>query len=147
MKVPVIRLKKAKEGESCMEEFLNKLAELVLGRAEGPMNFRLLLQPAVAILLALRDGMADAKAGRAPYFWSLFTEPEKRAKRLHEGWKSVSKVFLLAIVLDMVYQFLAMPRVRLFGAVIVAIILAIIPYLLIRGLVNRIMTSSKQNPE
>jgi hypothetical protein len=130
-----------------MEDFLNKFAELLLGRVEGPMHFRLLLQPAVAVLLALKDGRDDAIKGKAPYFWSLFTDPEGRARRLQEGWKSVSKVFLLAIVLDLVYQYLAMPRIRPFGALMVGITLAIIPYLLVRGLVTRLMSASPKRPD
>lgn len=128
-----------------MEEFLNKLAELILGRVEGPLHFRLLVQPAVAVLLAVKAGRADAAEGKPPYFWSLFTEPEGRARRLQEGWKSISKVFLLAVALDLVYQYLEMPRIRLFGAIIVATTLAIIPYLLIRGLVTRLMGSSQRS--
>ncbi|MBP1765680.1 MAG: hypothetical protein H6Q65_2738 [Firmicutes bacterium] len=121
-----------------MEDLLNKLGELLLGRVEGPLHFRLLLQPAMAIFFAFRDGIKDAKAGRTPYFWSLFTEPDKRAKKIREGWKSVSKVFLLAFFLDLAYQFLELPRLYPFHALMVAVYLAIIPYLLLRGLVTRI---------
>lgn len=125
-----------------MDELLNRLGALLLGRVEGPLHFRLLLQPVVAILLAFKAGIADAKAGRTPYFWSLFSEPGQRRKRLREGWKSVSKVFLLAFVLDIVYQFLELPRLYPFHALIIAVTLAIVPYLLLRGLVTRISTAA-----
>ena len=51
-----------------MDEFLNKMAELMLGRVEGPLHFRLVLQPVMAVLLAVRDGRADAKAGKKTVF-------------------------------------------------------------------------------
>ena len=130
-----------------MEEFLNRLAELILGRVEGPLHFRLLLQPTIAVLLAVKAGREDAIKGKTPYFWSLFAEPGGRARRLQEGWKSVSKVFLLAIALDLVYQYLALPHIRPFGALMVAITLAILPYLLVRGLVTRVMSSSERAPQ
>ena len=120
-----------------MEEFLNQLADKVLGRIDGPMSFRFYLQPVMAIFLAVRDGRADAKAGRTPFFLSLFTEPEHRRQRIREGWKAISRVFFLAVVLDLGYQFLKMPQLRLAGAILVAVILAIIPYVLLRGVANR----------
>ena len=124
-----------------MEELFNWLMERVIGRFDGPFSFRLYLQPLMAIILAVRDGRADAKAGRVPFFWSLFTEPENRGKRIREGWKSVRRVFWFAVVIDLAYQFLEMPQIRPLGAILVAIILAIIPYLLIRGTANRILTA------
>ncbi|MBP1764336.1 MAG: hypothetical protein H6Q65_1394 [Firmicutes bacterium] len=125
-----------------MEDLLNKLGELLLGRVDGPLHFRFLLQPVVAVLLAVKAGIADAKLGRTPYFWSLFSEPDQRQKHLREGWKSVSKVFVLAFVLDLVYQFLELPRLYPLHALIIAVALAIVPYLLLRGLVTRISTAA-----
>jgi len=47
-------------------------------RFSGPMNFRLLLQPLVAAVLAVRAGMQDARDGRPPYLWTLLTDPSQR---------------------------------------------------------------------
>ena len=124
-----------------MEELFNWLMERVLGRVDGPFSFRFYLQPVMAIFLAMRDGRTDAKARHAPFFWALFTEPEDRRKRIREGWKAVHRVFWLAVVIDLAYQFLEMPQIRPLGAILVAIFLSIIPYLLIRGPVNRILTA------
>ena len=126
-----------------MDALLNQLAELLLGRVEGPLHFRFLLQPVMAVLLAVRDGRMDANAGRTPYFWSLFTEPHQRWEKLRAGWRSVSRVFLLAVALDFLYQFLVLPRLYPVHALIVALILAIIPYLFFRGLVTRISAASR----
>ena len=124
-----------------MEDLLNLFVERLLGRIDGPMGLRFCLQPIMAAMLAIRDGWADVKAGHAPYFLSLFTEPENRGKKLWQGWKSIRRVFWLAVVLDLGYQFLELPRIRPLSAVFVAIILAIIPYLLVRGLVRRVMAA------
>ena len=126
-----------------MEDLFNLFAERLLGRIDGTFGFRFYMQPAMAIFLAVRDGRADAKAGRAPYFWSLFTESENRGKKLREGWKSIRRVFWLAVVIDLGYQYFEMPEIRPLGAVIAAIILAILPYLLFHGLVLRILKFAK----
>lgn len=102
------------------------------------MNFRLLLQPAVAILLAIRAGLADARQRRPAFLWGAVTNPAYRLELLREGWKDVSKVFILAVVLDAIYQFIVLRWVYLGELLIVAPALAIVPYLLVRGPVNRI---------
>ena len=35
------------------------------------MTFRFILQPAMAFIAALRDGVMDARPGRRPYLWAL----------------------------------------------------------------------------
>ena len=40
-------------------------------RLTGPGSFRFIFQPIVAILLGMRDGLLDARAGRPPYLYSL----------------------------------------------------------------------------
>ena len=77
--------------------------ENLVGRVHGPMGFRLVIQPLMAAFFAFRDGRKDAREGRAPYFWALFTSPEHRRELLREGWKSVGKIFIIALVLDAVY--------------------------------------------
>ena len=111
----------------------------LIARIDGPMCLRLVIQPIVALVFALRDGRKDAWEARPPYFWALFTEPEHRRELLESGWQSVGKVFILAIVLDLVFQYLVFTNFRPVGALLAGIILAIVPYLLVRGPVNRFM--------
>src|ERR1700739_3509957 len=77
-----------------------------LGRFDGPLHFRLIMQPLMAILFAVRDGRRDARAGRGAYLWSLFGDAAQRGYLLRDGIRGISKVFLLALVLDAAYQFL-----------------------------------------
>jgi hypothetical protein len=102
------------------------------------MKFRLILQPAMATFFAIRSGLADARAGKPPYFWSLFSDRGHRVERIKDGWKGVGKVFILAIVLDVVYQIIVLRFVYPGEAIIVAIVLAIVPYLIVRGPVTRL---------
>lgn len=121
-----------------MDELLTRVWDNLVGRIGGAMSFRLILQPAVAIFFAIRDGRKDAREGRPPYFWTIFSDPAQRSALLHEGWKAVAKVFVMAVVIDVVYQYVVFRWFYPGEALIVAFILAFVPYLLIRGPVNRI---------
>src|SRR5262245_51546198 len=121
-----------------MEESFTRLWNDLIGRIGGPMSFRLLLQPAMAMIFAIRDGLKDSREGRPAYFYSLFTDPENRRSRLREGFKAVSRVFILAIVMDMIYQLIVLRWFYPLQALIVAFVLAFLPYILLRGPVNRI---------
>jgi hypothetical protein len=116
------------------------LWEMLIGRIEGPLTLRLLLQPAIATYFAVRSGLKDARSGRPAYLWKVFTNPAYRYELLHHGWKDVRTVFLMAVLLDSVYQGIEFHWIYLGQAVLVAIILAIVPYVLIRGPVNRIVS-------
>ncbi len=121
-----------------MDDTWMRIVDNLSARVTGPMKFRLLLQPVMASIFAIMSGLKDARAGNPPYFWALLTEPAHRADMLKDGWKSVGKVYVLAIVLDVVYQIIVQRFVYPGEALIVAFILAIAPYLILRGLVTRI---------
>jgi hypothetical protein len=119
------------------DPFSRIVADLV-GRLSGPMRFRLILQPVMAIYYAISSGLKDAKEGKPAYFWALFTDKAHRRDMLHDGWKSVGQVFILGIVMDAIYQFIVLKTFNPGEALLVAVILAIVPYLLIRGPLTRI---------
>jgi hypothetical protein len=126
-------------GETAMDPMIARISNNLVARVAGPMHLRLLLQPGVATFFAIRDGLKDAREGEPPYFWGLFTDKHERELMVKNGWKSVGKVFVLAMVLDVVYQLIEHRWTVYPGeAVLVAIILAIVPYLLLRGPINRI---------
>jgi hypothetical protein len=122
-----------------MEDLISRIFENMVGRVYGAMHFRVYMQPAMAILFAVLDGKKDAADGRVPYFWSLFTEPRHRAALLREGWKSVAKIFILALVLDTVYQVIELHWFYPGEALLTAALLALVPYILLRGPANRII--------
>ena len=90
-----------------MDDFLTRVVDNMAARVTGPMQLRLLLQPLIASIFAIRSGLADARAGKPPYFWALFSDPAHRAEMVKDGWKSVGKVFVLALILDVIYQMVA----------------------------------------
>jgi hypothetical protein len=121
-----------------MDHMWIRVAIQLAARVSGPMKFRLVLQPAMAAFFAIRSGLADARAGKPPYFWALVSDPAQRDAMMKDGWKSVGRVFILALVLDVVYQIIVLRFVYVGEAIIVAFVLAILPYLILRGLVTRL---------
>jgi len=116
-----------------MHDFAQSLEHL-LGRLDGPLHFRFILQPLMAALLAIRDGRRDAHAGLKPL--RLMTDPAQRSQVLMSGWKSVGKVFVIALVIDAAYQVKVFRWFYLVQALMVATLLAVVPYSLLRGPVN-----------
>src|SRR5208282_4875664 len=115
-----------------------RMFEDFFARLDGPLHFRFIVQPLMATVFAVIDGIKDAKAGRPAYFWSLLTTPGYRKEIVKDGWKSVSRIFFLAIILDAIYQMKVHSSVYTGELLIVAFVLAVVPYLILRGPVNRI---------
>ena len=84
------------------------------------------------------DGLRDARTGRRPYFWTILTDPAKRTARLNEGLIATARVLLLGVGMDLIYQYIVLKAFYPAEAVIVAVLLAFIPYLILRGPVERI---------
>ena len=118
-------------------ELLARVWEQLAGRIEGPFAFRFVFQPLVAAILAIRAGVADAQDQRAPYLWSVLSDPLARPQLLRDGFKDVTRVFVFAIVLDVIYQLIVFGWVYPIQSLLVAVVLAIVPYVLIRGPVTR----------
>ena len=115
----------------------------LISRPSGLFGFRFVVQPLVAVFWAVRGGLKDYRENKPAYFWALFTQPAHRRELLRDGWHSVGKLFLAAIVIDFVYQIIALHWFYPVEALLVAMFLAIIPYLFVRGPVNRIAAARK----
>lgn len=121
-----------------MDDVLARIWTDLIGRLTGPLTLRLYLQPAMATVFAIRDGLKDAKAERPPYLWTVFTSPGDRRALIRDGWKSIGKVFVMAIALDAIYQLIVFRWIYPVEMLDVAVILAVLPYALLRGPVNRL---------
>ena len=130
-----------------MGDSLAQLWDNFLGRYTGPMSLRLLLQPAIAAFFGIRAGLRDAREGRKPYLWTFITRSGTRQSLLKEAWDHVGKVFVIASILDGIYQYIVFHRVSVTGIIIMAITLALIPYLVFRGFVNRIASLRSPQPK
>jgi hypothetical protein len=121
-----------------MDDLLIQFWKEIVDRPGGPFAMRFYLQPTMAAFFAVRDGLKDARAGKPPYFWELFINRAYRRELMQDGWKSIRKVFIMASILDIVYQLVVLRAIRPLETLVVASMLAIFPYLLLRGPINRI---------
>jgi len=121
-----------------LQGLLSRLWADLIARPGGPLEFRFLLQPLVAAVLAVRDGLSDARAGRSPYFWTLVHDPAHRRELFREGVKATVRVVLLGVAIDALYQFKVHGTVYPGEALGIALLLGFVPYLLIRGPIDRI---------
>jgi hypothetical protein len=119
------------------DDSLQRLWGNLVDRPGGPMSFRFILQPTMALIAATHDGIRDAQLGRSPYFWTVWSEPMKRAGRLREGLVSTARIMLLGIGMDAIYQLIVLKTFYPAEAVLIAIAL-FVPYALLRGPISRI---------
>jgi hypothetical protein len=120
-------------------EALRRVWQNLLERPFGPMTFRFFLQPIMASIVAWRDGARDARTGRSPYLWTMLTNPAKAGDRLEEGLIATARIILLGLVMDVIYQAVVFETFHPGEAAIIAILLAFVPYLLLRGPISRVV--------
>ena len=110
----------------------------IFDRPAGPMAFRFILQPTMALIAALHDGVRDARRGRSPYLWTILRDAQKRGERIREGLISTSRIVLLGLVMDMIYQYEVLRTFYPGEAVLMVLLLALIPYFVLRGPIARV---------
>jgi len=119
-------------------EVLDRAWRNMLARPGGPMTFRFILQPAMAGIAALRDGINDARLRRSPYLSAIVRGTDGRGSRLWEGVVSTAKILILGIVMDIVYQLTVLGTFHPAESALIAIFLAFVPYALLRGPLKRV---------
>jgi hypothetical protein len=108
----------------------------VFGRLSGPMTLRFYLQPTLAFVAALKDGIKDARLGHKAFFWSTFSDPTLQRGRLREGLMGTSQMVLVGLAIDTIYQFRVFARFYPVEAVLMVLMLAVIPYFVFRWVVE-----------
>ena len=121
-----------------MEEQLSRIWQEIVSRPDGPLAMRFYLQPLMALIFAVRDGLQDARGGKPAYLWSIFNRPGRRWELIRDGWHSVGKIFVIAVILDTVYGLIVFHGVRPIETLLVASTLALVPYIAFRGPINRL---------
>ncbi len=95
-----------------MDTFLNMLTRgfgQLIDRLRGPLNFRLVIMPTVVTVLALRAAWKDFREGRPAFLGVLIKDPVERSRLFRSALKDIGKIFIVAIVLDTVYQVMGLP--------------------------------------
>jgi hypothetical protein len=113
-----------------MEEILVRAWDNLTGRIGGPMTFRFVVQPLVAIFLGVRDGLRLGKSGRALFSWREHHAPGSTRVLIQGIWRSIRILVLVALTLDFIYQILFEHWLYPGEAALVGIAITIAPYLL-----------------
>jgi hypothetical protein len=121
-----------------MVDIFTRVGQSLLGRVDGPLHFRLFLQPTVASVLAIRAGIRDAREGRPAFLWAIVSNAGHRRGLLTQAWKDIRNLAIVAVSLDVIYQLIVLRWIYLLELLITATTLAVVPYMLLRGLANRI---------
>jgi hypothetical protein len=127
-----------------VDEILPRIWDQLVGRLSGPMSVRFVIQPAVAVTLAIRAGVRDARDGRPPYLRTLIVDSSRRRTMLLSGWVDIKRLFVLAAGFDILYQIEVLRFFHPLQALTVACSLAVMPYVAIRGLASRAMTAYRR---
>lgn len=117
-----------------------RLWQDIFDRPGGPMSFRFVLQPVMAATAAFHDGAADARRGLEPYLTRLVFGSGDRGDLLSEAVISTGRIILLGLVMDAIYQFTVLKTFYPGEMVVIALALALVPYLLLRGLFSRLVS-------
>ena len=118
-------------------ETLARGFENLVGRLGGPMSFRFLVQPAVAILFAIRAGIRDARENKPTFLGSALSNPSSWRARMRLSWMDVGTVFIVAMILDAIYQIIEHSGIFTLELLVTATVLALVPYMVFRDLVAR----------
>jgi hypothetical protein len=107
-------------------------------RFTGAGRLRFILQPAMAILLGVRAGLADARAGHPPYLWGLVFHAGRRRELLRSGFAAVRNLLAMGILADIVFQVVLYSAVHPAVALLVGPVLICMPYAVSRALARRL---------
>ncbi len=110
----------------------------ILARLSGTGRLRFILQPMAAALLGIRDGKKDSQVGCPPFLLALMYHREHRSDLLRSAFASVRDLVAIAIILDVISQFLIFREVYPGAALVLGPVLIAVPYSISRALANRI---------
>ena len=120
-------------------EFLARGVERLISRADGPLHFRLLVMPTVVTILAILADRRDVREGRATPLGAFFADPTERRRLFRSALKDIGRVFVVAVVMDTAYQLWVFRWIYPVQLLIVAVACAIVPYVLVRGPIIRVV--------
>ena len=110
----------------------------MLARLSGPGRLRFIVQPTVATLLGARDGAKDTRAGAPPFLWVLVSSGNSCRESLKSAFLSTRELIAVAILLDLISQFLIFHAIYPGAALLLGPVLIAIPYVVSRTWARRI---------
>jgi hypothetical protein len=124
--------------------FSQQFFQDMLARLSGPGRLRFFIQPIIAILLGSRDGLEDARTGLPPFLWALTFHGVHRRGLLRSTFANVRDLVAVAILLDILSQFLIFREIHPGAAVLLGPVLIGVPYAVSRAFANRVYSMRGQ---
>jgi hypothetical protein len=121
--------------------FTRHFFEDMFARLSGPGRLRFIVQPTVAVLLGVRDGMREVRAGGLPFLRGFSFQKKGRQESLRSTFESIRELVSMAILLDLISQFLIFHRVHPAAALLLGPVLIAAPYTMSRILAGRAVES------
>jgi len=118
--------------------FSKQFLEEIPQRFTGSGGSRFILQPIVAIILGIRGGLYDAKAGHPPYLFGLLFGAKHRRELLRSTVAAVRNLLAVGIIMDIVFQLVLYRSVHPGAALMIGPILVCFPYAVARALTARV---------
>jgi hypothetical protein len=95
------------------------VAEGLARRLAGPASLRFILQPVIAAIAGVRDGVSDAKLGLSPYGFAVLFDLGRGGQMLGAGLRRTAIPLVVGVVIDMVVRWMLFQRVILSAAILV----------------------------
>ena len=122
-----------------IEDIFARVWDQMFGRLFGPLSLRFFIQPTMALMLGIAAGVRDAREHRPPFLEALIRDRHSRRTRAMGGWRDISICFSIVVILDTIYQIYVIKFFYPLQTLAVACLLAVAPYVLVRGLVTRLL--------
>jgi len=103
-----------------------------------------MLQPTAALLVVLDNGKRDARYGRPPVLSALVFQEDRRLHLLQHAFASIGDLVAIAIILDVISQFLIFLEFHRLAALLVGPAVIAVTYSLSGALTNRIVHGRAQ---
>ena len=126
--------------------FSRAFLEDIPKRFYGPGRFRFVLQPLVAVILGILNGLADARAGSPPYLYGVLLHRDLRSDLVRHGLSTVANLVLMGILMDAIFQRIILGVAHPGPALLLGPVLICLPYALARSLSNRLAPGKRPVP-
>jgi len=125
-----------------MDEIFGQVWNDFVARTTGPMWFRLILQPAVAIIFGVRAGRRNARRKASESQPARTLDAAYRKAMFRQALHDVGFVFLGGVGLDAIFQLIALRTFYPLEALLVGFLLVAVPYQIVRTIVARLVSKS-----
>jgi hypothetical protein len=117
---------------------MNEIFSYLQSAITGPGRFRFVVQPLVAILLGIRDGRIDVRLGLPAYGLQVVRAGLGRSRILKQGVRQIIVPLCIGFLLDVIIRAIMGYGFRPVASALVGIFLIGLPYILARGITNRV---------